>query len=296
MFIKDLSDLTGFGEAASKLIDAVSKAVGTLYKPRSIRNEARAEADRMREIAKADVDVKHITAQGSIDVWERAQIRIRCLEERRQNNFENITRLAVEDAGNSTSTKAFINEDWMSKFINHAQDVGSEEMQKVWARILSQEARAPGKFSSRALQTLSHVSSHEAAIFQRLCHITLDRGRILKVGKTSDFFKYGFEYSDFLALKHAGLLHVSDSLTVAFGGQPSRMNSVVLRYPLDHLIVTRSPPKKDLIFSNILLTPVGVELMALISREKKEPFVDQYLLDLKDFLSRSGFSVILSSN
>ena len=43
-----MDDVTGLGRVAEKLIEEVSKAIGTAYKPRGMRREADAEAYRVK--------------------------------------------------------------------------------------------------------------------------------------------------------------------------------------------------------------------------------------------------------
>ena len=50
----EIKDLTGLSKPLTKLVEVVSKGIGTLYEPRSIRKKADAEAYKQEVIANAD--------------------------------------------------------------------------------------------------------------------------------------------------------------------------------------------------------------------------------------------------
>ena len=66
------------------------------------------------------------------------------------------TRSVVEDAADELGDKEVSNHepdhDWTARFFNDIQDVSSEEMQSLWAKVLAGEVEKPG---STSIQTLS---------------------------------------------------------------------------------------------------------------------------------------------
>ena len=44
--------------------------------------------------------------------------------------------------------------DWISRLFNIVEDIGNEEMQYIWGKILAGEIKNPGKFSLRTLDTI----------------------------------------------------------------------------------------------------------------------------------------------
>ena len=58
------------------------------------------------------------------------------------------TRSVVEDAANELGDKEVSNHepdhDWTARFFNDIQDVSSEEMQSLWAKVLAGEVEKPG--------------------------------------------------------------------------------------------------------------------------------------------------------
>ena len=51
--------------------------------------------------------------------------------------------------------------------------VSSEKMQRLWAKILSNEIENVGSFSLRAIETLKNMNQHEASLFQQMAHFVL---------------------------------------------------------------------------------------------------------------------------
>ncbi|MYF37096.1 MAG: DUF2806 domain-containing protein [Synechococcus sp. SB0678_bin_12] len=58
--------------------------------------------------------------------------------------------------------------DWAARFFDGAQDVSSEELQKLWGRILAGEVKSPGQTSLRTLSILRNMTQKEAQDFSNL--------------------------------------------------------------------------------------------------------------------------------
>ena len=96
-----LLDLNGLAEPATKLIEAVSSAIGVLYEPRRIREKAKAEGDAAVILALKGEEVQEINV--------RATERLAIKELRRQRHIESIvdllrkscfkTKLEIVEAG-----------------------------------------------------------------------------------------------------------------------------------------------------------------------------------------------------
>ena len=123
----DLKPLAGFG---NKLINAVERATGPWIR----RREAQADAEAKVVLAKADAEAK--------EIGFRVSERLSYLEARRQRNIEAITAGALRAWPADISGEP-VKEDWVAQFFNLAQDVGDEQMQSLWARLLAGEGSAP---------------------------------------------------------------------------------------------------------------------------------------------------------
>ena len=121
-------DTSGLTEPMNKLVDKISNACGIFYEPiRKVRQ------------AKAKVEVKKIQALGDIELSEiqqRAMNRIIHEETIKQENIENITRLALPHVEDSASPDE-VDNDWLHNFFEKSKLISDEEMQILWAKVLA---------------------------------------------------------------------------------------------------------------------------------------------------------------
>jgi hypothetical protein len=154
--------LPSFGkvsESVNKLIEAISAAVGNAFDAEAIK--ARAEARGIALVTKTKAEIE------ALALWEKAQDRLRRKEERRQKNIESITIKAIPFLPEMIDEQK-PNDDWICQFFEHAQDVGDDEMQTIWSKLLAGEVSTPGKYSLLTLAKLRTMSPREANLFTEL--------------------------------------------------------------------------------------------------------------------------------
>ena len=151
----------GISESAAeplcKLIDAVRTGAGLWYEPIHVRRLAKAEGDALVIRAEAEISLA--------DVKQRAAARLTNTECRRQQNIESIVERAAATLPQSCS-RTPVDLDWMAAFFECCKDVGNEDVQNLWGKLLSDEVAEPGCYSRRALDALRLMSQDEAALFQ----------------------------------------------------------------------------------------------------------------------------------
>jgi len=147
-------------------------------------------------VAKAEVARRAIETQGAIEErrvltreWRRFELdeikhqEAKALAERRlerllfemgreQANFEAITArsltLIEHDADGDKPREVDV--DWMFKFARYAQDVSDQDVQELWARILTSAAiEGRQRLSAAALQAMSLMDKRAARDFERFC-------------------------------------------------------------------------------------------------------------------------------
>jgi hypothetical protein len=152
--------IKGVSEAATepvcKLIEAVRASAGMVYQPVHVKRMAAAKAEAL--VIRAEADLK------LTELRERAAARLTNTETRRQENIESIVQKAYENLPGECSEKP-IDKDWIADFFDSCKDVGSEEVQALWGKLLAGEVADSGSYSRRALNTLKLMSSTEAALF-----------------------------------------------------------------------------------------------------------------------------------
>jgi Protein of unknown function (DUF2806) len=86
-------------------------------------------------------------------------------QKRKLMNKAMVMRFAIEDVESDASTtdaSSDIEDDWLNLFARLAEDKSSEELQRLFGRILAGEIRKPGSFSLRTIQLMATISRREA--------------------------------------------------------------------------------------------------------------------------------------
>ena len=109
------------------------------------------------------------------------------------------------------------NFDWHIRFYDACGNSADEDMQEIWARILSGEIDHPGGVSMRTLDCLRNLSKEEAQLFQKVCKASVVIGRSTCLLRIDDLMgKNGITYDDVLRLEDCGLMKsdVGNSVTL----------------------------------------------------------------------------------
>ena len=155
-----LVDLGKVSKPLSKLVDAVSQGIGTLYEPTRIRRKARAQAD--ASLIKAEADIK------KKEILRRAANRMAFQEVSRQENIEHIIEIAADNLPDTVSDEP-VDQDWVSRFFDECKDVSNEELQNIWGRLLAGEVANPKSCSRKTLAILKDLSQQDAELFTDFC-------------------------------------------------------------------------------------------------------------------------------
>lgn len=145
-----------------KLFEVLAAGCGTVYSPTNIRRTAAAQGDAL-------VIMEEARGRAS-EVALRAAKRLMDVEARRQINLEAITQLAIEQLPAEVSDTS-VEPDWTARFLREAQDIGNEQMQLLWAKLLAGEVAKPGAFSIRSIDIVANMGPAEAVQFQHLCSL-----------------------------------------------------------------------------------------------------------------------------
>jgi len=139
------------------------------------RISAEGQAHAMQIIASAQADVRAIlvspdaTVQGQLDFGATVTQRIQFQEEKRQSNITAVIGQAAQELGDREVQDHEVDHDWTARFFNDVQDVSSEEMQQLWAKILAGEIETPGSTSFKAMNILKGLDRTTAILFRTLC-------------------------------------------------------------------------------------------------------------------------------
>lgn len=197
------------------------------------------------------------------------------------NNFLKVAKMADEMRETSCEDNKINKEydfDWFIKFFDAVGTISNENMQKLWAKILSGEIQQQGSFSFRALETMRNMSRYEAEVFMNTASIVLDNTIIFssleEIGQEINE-KYGFNNETLRLLEECGILNglrMQNQLELEVGEAGG--------FELDgKLLLFKNIAQEPIILNYTCynLTRVGIELFPVVYMPKEN---NTYLFDI----------------
>lgn len=262
------------GKPIEKLIETVSQAIGILYEPVRIKKLANAEAYRFEKMEEAKSKGLILLADTENELLSRAQQRLTLQEIDRQINIDTIVQKSI-DSLEETASEAPVNPDWRSKFFNKAQDISSEELQEIWAKILANEVTNPGHVSLRSLEVLGSLSKEEASTFAKAARLSFNYGSIYKLNNRIEIKEFDLTFTDILELSACGLMYDSTTLNITYNIEDAQ-NGVALKFGKTLIFCTKDRAK-SITFDQFKLTPVGSELANALDIEKNFDYLNAFM-------------------
>lgn len=280
----EIKDLAGLEKPLTKLIEVVAQGIGVVYTDTIGVN---AEVRRREKIAGAEQQIKLMGVDTEIEIFNRIQQRVVAQEVRRQENIDQTVQKAFTFLPEAVSD-AKPDQDWTTAFFSHAQDISSDEMQTLWAKILADEVAQPGSYSRRTLEVLKNLSSQEAKTFEKLGGFTFGNYSIFKLGHDSNTLSsFGIGFSDWKTLQEALLVSPQEDIRLEIPISDSRWFDVgdkKIRFTSDKTQVMTIFVKQ--------LTSTGIELMRLV----KKPANEKYLEALRVYYGKQGIVVEIQNS
>lgn len=138
---------------------------------------------------------------------QRSQIVQSARAYEKQRNLERILVITLELLKNQEWSIKNISTDWVNNFVEYAENVSDQDLQKLWAKILAGEVKNPKSFSLRSLQTLKNLSTDEAKLFLKFSSFVCKYNSTLFVIGSPSFWEInGFSGLDISILNESGLL------------------------------------------------------------------------------------------
>ena len=219
--------------ALEKLIDHCASGIGAVAGPMLAKWSAQKNADARRITAKGDADVIRLisdaqnearkkfsgspsSTQGELEVGAQIHTRIAFQEEKRQTNIKSVVGMAAEEIKDKEVQDHEIDHDWTARFFSDVQDVSSEQMQQIWAKILAGQVGTPGQTSLRTLTVLKNMTQKDAELFSNATQFVICEF-IFKDNAANNIDGFP-DYGTFLQLESYGLVHAGDSVVNKFSG------------------------------------------------------------------------------
>ena len=249
---------------ATRLVEKVSDAVGTLYEPTHLRRIAKAGADAALIEAKSKVEIADLEGR-AITRWRRE-------EAAHQKNMEDILGQALPHVCEDANPDG-IDDDWVSNLFHQCRRVSNVEMQSLWSKVLAGEANMPGSFSKRTINALSDLDRSEAEAFTNLCGFVCDIGGCIPVVlDPSDeiYVASGTNYGTVRYLDSAGLIDYGGVSHTAVSLQ--RGDSISY---FGEVLVVKDPGGKFGIDAGVVnFTTVGLELFPICGSKPVDGFLE----------------------
>ncbi len=230
--------------------------------------EAKAEADSLKLIADAQADARRSLVApdeaggGTLSIGpDGIAQRIEFQEKKRQANIASVVGDAAANLGDREVPDHEPDPDWTARFFDRVQDVSSEDIRKLWAKVLSGEVEAPGRTSLRTLDVLKNMTLRDAQVFKDACDFVID-----------DFIYYPKEFQtdhptlrfgNILLLENIGLVYISTFLTKSLKFLPSN-KQFLFRYQDKLLRISAQNDSLNVKIPEILLTAPGTELYRIL--------------------------------
>lgn len=236
------------------------------------------EPKKALKMAKAEIEVDKLKALAQIDLEEtvKQQIAQRIIfkELRRKENIDEIVEKSKTFLPESVNNEQ-VDQDWVFNFFESCQDVGNEQMQILWAKILAGEIAQPKAFSARTIAFVKTMSKKDADLISKLCnyawHVEKDSSDycflIYPEGIKSYLANKELNYANFAYLENIGVLQSIAGITL------ENNQNLVFRLNYDNDSFVFLPKAEKAVFPVYRLSNIGGELARL--RDFKRD--DEYL-------------------
>lgn len=263
-----IKDLAGLQKPCVTLIEKISEALGSAYRPKQIVKIAKAEAE--AAVIKAHSEIQ-IT-----DIKRRALLRFEEEQTQYQINMEATLKKALplihEDAKPEN-----IDKDWLTYFFEKSRFTSDEEMQNLWAQILAGEANQPASFSRRTLSFIGDMDKKDAKCFTSLggfvCELDQEPLLLIYDHNNPIYQRHGITHA---TLIHLESLNLIVQATHGFCKRGYGRN-IQVNYLGEGMVLTIPPAlQTEFRIGKVMLTPLGKELLPICGRQKVDGFM-QYL-------------------
>ena len=289
--------------AVEKLLDYTASGIGAvagpMLAPWQARQDAKAkligaqaDADSLRLIADAQVHARRSLVApdevglGVLDIDpDGIKQRIEFQEKKRQANIASVVREAAAELGDKEVPDHEPDPDWTARFFEGVQDVSSEDLHKIWSKVLAREVDKPDQTSLHTLSILRNMSRRDAKTFSHLMkysiHGLIHHDSYSKLPSAPN-------ESRVIVMQERGLLHgvlsVYKTITIENTGTKVVWNC-------SNILLIEGEPGKEIQLEGFSVTAAGQELAQFC---KNEPDIE-YLKIFAKFLTGQQCTLKLAS-
>jgi Protein of unknown function (DUF2806) len=259
--------------------------------------EKRAESEARVKIISTGAE--QIASQMNVDP-EFARVAVRKYGQkivREQVNLDSASAFAAQELQNSPprltdndkaqQEVAPIEDDWLNNFEKEASQKSSEEMQRLFGRILAGEIRRPSTFSIKTVKLIGQIDTPVANLFKRLCSLSISAtsgnhlidARVSALGGNAGsnaLSTYGLSFDQLNLLHEHGLI-IADYNSYADYGF-SLVHGTVVPIPLKYagrywgLLPVEKEDTKEVRLHGVALSRAGKELIDIVDIEADDAY------------------------
>ena len=311
--------------AIEKLLDYAASGIGSVAGPMLASWRARSETQAKLIAAEGDAKVLAIHAEAQskareilvsqdtdvtveLGITNKVKQRLLFQEQKRQYNIETVVRKAASHLGDKSVEDREPDHDWTARFFNDVQDVSSEEMQYLWAKVLAGEVERAGSTSTRTLGILKNLDQATANLFRKFCSacifVGLDGdfadGRVPSLGSSAasnSLQDYGLNFAALNLLNENGLIITAYDSIVEFKyclmivkNNKTIYIDIPFTFQRKYWVLTPNVQKNDkgsLSIDGVALTSSGLELSKILYLEP----MDKFAQDLITYFQKKKFDM-----
>ena len=298
-----MADLSLSVRAIEKLVDYAAIGVGAVAGPMLANWKASKEGRARLTYARFDADVRRAEAESrgeSLVVIAEAQAKARqsidaTMESgrgiaeitaeditqsiefqgrKRLANVASVVEDAADDLGNKEVPDHEPDPDWTARFFDCVQDVSSEDMQKLWSRILAGEVESHGRTSLRTLDTLKNMTKRDAEEFRDICSFILAKDFVFYDPQHLHRYRH-LEYNKLLHLQDCGLLNVGPNLVKSIKWRSRKISTFT--YHVGVLLIDgEQSVGEELKIPEVILTTAGKELSQFVPSSLQMEYLQRF--------------------
>lgn len=290
-----INDLMGLEKPLTKLIEVVGEGLGVTgnavfkFDVKKIKRtgEAEAEIEKLKIIKKAEGQAQ------ALQIFDRATKRFAVEQYNKQINLENIifdTRKTLE--GSIVSDNP-VEKDWSTRFMNIAQDVSREDVQKILSKILAGEIKEPSTFSLRTLDYVKNMTKSDLSLLKKITLLSDSQSTVhIPKGDPNEGFS-NISYVEILDLIENGYIQSSLSIQKTITAKDKKIiYSIRLRNETTYIFENTNDTEK-VSFPVIFLTKIAGELAPVFEYTNEDyQILTAYMSELMQFLESRNLKLI----
>jgi hypothetical protein len=228
---------------------------------------------------------------------------------RERVNIDQVARIAAAElkcepsatVNDNATESPPISEDWLNVFESDAAQMSSEQMQRLFGKILAGEIRKPASYSIKTIKLMSQLDNRAAALFRLLCSLSISLripdsnsiidARVVSMGNAgaNSLQAYGLNFDALNILHEYGLIISDYDSYCDFQAAVVQNNQCPLPMTYNNsqwafFPKVATPTRQEFRVSGVALSRTGKELLSIVDIEPNE----QYTKALVKFFDQQG--------